>query len=83
MTPRLKRIGSRDVLRILRQFGFEVQRTRGNHATLTRTTTIGERQVLTVPLHKELASGTLLAIFRQAAKFVDAEELSEHFYSPR
>ena len=82
MTPRLKRLGSREVLRILGLFGFEVQRTRGSHATIARTTTTGERQVLTVPLHKELAPGTLLAIFRQAAKFVDAGELREHFYSP-
>ena len=81
MTPRLERLGSRDVLRILRLFGFEVQRTRGSHATLVRTTSAGERQVLTIPLHKEIAAGTLHAIFRQAAKFVAAEELQKHFYT--
>ena len=81
MSPRLKRLESRDVLRILGLFGFEVQRTRGSHATLVRTTSAGDRQVLTVPLHKEIAPGTLVAIYRQAAKFVAPEDLRTHFYS--
>jgi predicted RNA binding protein YcfA (HicA-like mRNA interferase family) len=81
VSPRLKRLGSRDVLRILGLFGFEVQRTRGSHATLARTTAAGERQLLTVPLHKEVAPGTLQAIFRQAAKYVPAAELRRHFYT--
>jgi predicted RNA binding protein YcfA (HicA-like mRNA interferase family) len=81
VTPRLKRLGSRDVLSILRLFGFEVQRTRGSHATLVRTMSTGERQVLTIPLHKAIAPGTPHAIFRQAAKFVAAEELRKHFYT--
>ena len=62
MTPRLRRLSGADVVAILRTFGFEVVRTRGSHAKLRRTTAGGENQILTIPLHKELAAGTLHAI---------------------
>lgn len=80
MTPRLRALGGRDVLRALTRLGFAVARTRGSHATLVRTTAAGDRQVLTVPLHKELAPGTLHAIYRQALKFVPADELRPFFF---
>ena len=79
--PRLKRLTSRDALRIFRRFGFEVVSTRGSHAKLVRVTASGERQVLTVPVHAELSTGTLRAIYRQASRFVAAAELRREFYS--
>ena len=81
MTPRLKTQSGRDVIRALRQVGFEVDRTRGSHATLSRRAPTGEKQILTVPLHKELAPGTLHAIYRQALKFISAEQLAPLFFS--
>ena len=42
--------------------------------------TAGGRQTLTVPLHKELAPGTLQAIYRQALKFVAPGELRSYFF---
>ena len=80
MTARLRTLSGRDVVRALTRVGFAVARTRGSHATLVRTTAGGERQTLTVPLHKELAPGTLRAIYRQALKFVHANELRPHFF---
>ena len=80
MSPRLRRLSGADVVRVLRTFGFEVVNTRGSHAKLRRDNR-GEAQILTIPLHKELAPGTLHAIYRQAARFVPEEELRPHFYS--
>ena len=80
MSPRLRRLSSREVCRALGLFGFEVVATRGSHAKLRRTTPDGLRQTMTVPLHKELASGTLRAIFRQACRFVPEEELRPLFF---
>jgi predicted RNA binding protein YcfA (HicA-like mRNA interferase family) len=80
VTPRLKVLGGRGVVRALTHLGFAVARTRGSHATLVRTTGTGHQQVLTVPPHKELATGTLHAIYRQALKFVPADELRPHFF---
>jgi predicted RNA binding protein YcfA (HicA-like mRNA interferase family) len=74
-------LSGRDVVRALGHFGFSLARTRGSHGTLVRTTTAGERQVLTVPLHKELATVTLHAIYRQASRFVDVAQLRRHFFS--
>jgi predicted RNA binding protein YcfA (HicA-like mRNA interferase family) len=81
MPPQLKRLSSREVLRILGSFGFEVIRTRGSHAKLRRTLPGGERQTLTVPVHKALSPGTLHAIFRQASRFVSERELRRRFFS--
>lgn len=79
--PRLKRLTSREVLRILGGFGFEVVSMRGSHAKLVRISESGERQVLTVPMHSQLAIGTVRAIYRQAARFIPIEELRPEFFS--
>ena len=77
---RLRRLSSRELLRALRQVGFEVVSTRGSHAKLCRR--VGEqRQCLTIPLHDELAPGTLHAIFRQACRFVPASEMRRLFFT--
>ena len=80
MSPRLKRLTGREVLRALGAVGFEVVATRGSHAKLRRVLQSGERQTLTVPLHRTLAPGTLRAIFRQAARFVPETKLSTWFF---
>ena len=81
MPPRLRRPSARDVLAALRSFGFEVVATRGSHAKLRRLTQEGERQTLTVPLHKELDLGTIQAIYRQAARFIPERDLRSRFYA--
>jgi predicted RNA binding protein YcfA (HicA-like mRNA interferase family) len=80
MSPRLKRLTAREVLAALRAFGFEVVSTRGSHAKLRRELNDGTRQILTVPIHRELSPGTLRAIFRQASRFIPADELRSHFF---
>jgi len=77
---RLRTLRARDVLRALEAFGFEVALTRGSHAKLRRVLPTGEAQILTVPLHRELAPGTLRAIFRHACRFVPESELRPYFY---
>jgi predicted RNA binding protein YcfA (HicA-like mRNA interferase family) len=80
MPPRLRRLSARDVLAILGASGLEVVATRGSHAKLRRLTRDGERQTLTVPLHKDLDVGTLRAIYRQATRFIPESELRAPFY---
>ena len=79
--PRLRRLSSRELLAILRGYGFEVVSTRGSHAKLVRVSASGERQVLTVPVHSQLAIGTVRAIYRQAARFIPGDELRSKFFS--
>ena len=80
MSPRLRRLSARDVLRAIGSFGFEVVSTRGSHATLRRDTAEGAAQILTVPIHKELAAGTLRAIYRQACRFIPEADLRPWFF---
>ena len=40
-----------------------------------------QRQMLTIPHHRELDTGTLRAIFRQASQYIPDEELRPHFYT--
>ena len=76
----LRRLAGRDVLTILHDFGFLQVSQRGSHVKLVREVA-GTRQVLTIPLHTELDSGTLRAIFRQVSRFISEEELRPHFYT--
>ena len=78
--PKLRRLAGRDVLSILHGFGFQQVSQRGSHVKLAREVA-GTRQVLTIPLHTELDSGTLRAIFRQVSRFISEEELRPHFYA--
>ena len=79
--PRLRRLTARDIVRLLRGFGFEVISTRGSHAKLVRVRPGGEREILIVPMHRELTAGTVHAIYRQASRFVPVDELRPGFFT--
>ena len=81
MSPRLRRLSGRDVVRILTDFGFEVVNTRGGHSKLRRTLPDGSRQTLTLPLHDELAPGTLHSIYRQSLRFIYAADLHPQLFA--
>ncbi len=78
---RLRQLSARDVLKALGSFGFRVISTRGSHAKLRRVLSSGERQTLAVPLHKNLAPGTLHAIFRQACRYIPEADLKPWFFT--
>jgi predicted RNA binding protein YcfA (HicA-like mRNA interferase family) len=80
MSTRLRRLSARELCQGLGRLGFEVVATRGSHAKLRRIASDGQRQTLTIPLHRELASGTLRAIFRQACRFAPEAELRPLFF---
>jgi len=69
--PRLPRVSGAGAIRALERLGFAQVRQRGSHVVLKRVA----RENITgcvVPLHDELATGTLRGILRQAG--VTAEE---------
>jgi predicted RNA binding protein YcfA (HicA-like mRNA interferase family) len=80
MSPRLRQLSGRDVAAILGRFGFQVVATRGRHCKVRRTLPSGERQTLTIPLHRSLAPGTVQAIYRLALRFVAENVLRPHFF---
>jgi predicted RNA binding protein YcfA (HicA-like mRNA interferase family) len=63
--PELRRVSGRDAIRALEKLGFEQIRQRGSHVILKKQTPRGDVGCV-VPLHRELAIGTLRGILRQA-----------------
>ena len=63
--PKLKRVSGQEAIRSLQRLGFERVRQRGSHVVLKKETTEGEIGCV-VPLHDELAIGTLHGILKQA-----------------
>jgi predicted RNA binding protein YcfA (HicA-like mRNA interferase family) len=78
--PKLRRLSGHEVVGILQQFGFVLVSQRGSHMKLKRVAA-SETQVLTIPAHAELDTGTLRTILRQASRYLLESELKPHFYT--
>jgi len=78
---RLRQMSAREVLKAPGRFGFRVISTRGSHAKLRRVLPSGERQTLAVPLHKQLATGTLHSIFQDACRYIPEADLNPWFFT--
>lgn len=63
--PKLQRVSGAEAVRALERLGFTQVRQRGSHVVLRRWTPEGDIGC-TVPLHRELAVGTLRGILQQA-----------------
>jgi predicted RNA binding protein YcfA (HicA-like mRNA interferase family) len=75
MPPKLPVVSGEKVIRVLEHLGFLRVRQRGSHVVLRKQTSDGEL-ICVVPLHKELAVGTLRSVLRQAK--VTSEDFLEH-----
>ncbi len=61
----LPKVSGAEMVAALRRIGYEVARQEGSHVRM-RHPTDPARRPTTVPMHKELKTGTLLAILRDA-----------------
>ncbi len=59
--PKQPVLSGRELIRALERIGFHQTRQRGSHVTLRR-----DSKVCVVPMHKEIATGTLAGILRQS-----------------
>lgn len=72
--PSLRRVSGAEAIRALERLGFTRVRQRGSHVVLKKR--IGDVAIgCVVPLHPELAIGTLRGILRQAK--VDVQEFMD------
>ncbi len=71
---RLPVLSGRELVKLLQKIGYEHVRTRGSHAILTKEN-VGGKTTIPVPLHDELAVGTLKSIIDQAG--LTREEFEE------
>jgi predicted RNA binding protein YcfA (HicA-like mRNA interferase family) len=72
MSHKLPVISGEDLVRYLSKHGFEVRRQTSSHVIVQR-----EWRVFSVPLHRELKTGTLIGILKQAG--IDAEDFRQGF----
>ena len=68
--PKPPRLSGDETIRRLEKAGFIRVRQRGSHVVMKRSTPDGEVGCV-VPLHKELAEGTLRGILRQAGLSIE------------
>tara|TARA_Y100000034_G_C6775557_1_gene346286 strand:+ start:510 stop:740 length:231 start_codon:yes stop_codon:yes gene_type:complete len=73
--PKLPVVSGIKIVKALSRIGFQHIRTRGSHAILSKKDEKGGKITVPVPLHKELAKGTLKSIMRQVE--LDLERLLE------
>ncbi|HCF59268.1 MAG TPA: hypothetical protein DFS52_14900 [Myxococcales bacterium] len=67
MAPRLPAVSGAVIVGALERAGFVVASQRGSHAKLRST----DGRTAIVPLHRELAPGTLRSVLRQAGLSVE------------
>lgn len=72
--PKLPRVSGAEAIRALTRLGFASIRQRGSHVVLKRTNADGVTGCV-VPMHPELAAGTLRGILKQAQ--VTVEDFTE------
>ena len=72
--PKLPIVSGVKAVKALQRLGFFVDRQRGSHVVMKKTTTEGERGCV-IPMHKEVALGTLRSALKMAG--VSPEEFSD------
>lgn len=77
--PKIRVLSAKQILKIFSLFGFEKVRQAGSHMVLNRKTELGN-QVLVIPNHKELKRPTIKDIYTQACRYIDSNELIDHFF---
>jgi predicted RNA binding protein YcfA (HicA-like mRNA interferase family) len=70
MSPKLPVLSGDRLIQALKKFGYIVVRQKGSHVRL-RHSSENQRLPVTVPLHSEIAFGTLRRILRDASITID------------
>jgi predicted RNA binding protein YcfA (HicA-like mRNA interferase family) len=73
MSPKLPVVSGEDLIRVLEKLGYLRVRQKGSHVRMRHATDM-QRIPVTIPLHKEIAFGTLRRILRDTR--ISPEELS-------
>ncbi|MBN1604798.1 MAG: type II toxin-antitoxin system HicA family toxin [Chitinispirillaceae bacterium] len=62
---KLKRLSGEEIIKALKRMGFEPVRQRGSHVVMKKITVSGTIGCV-VPMHREVATGTLHGLLKQA-----------------
>jgi len=76
--PRLKRLSGSDVIKVLKEPGFNIVLQKGSHVKLMRIND-GLLQILTIPNHRGLDTGTLRMLINHESRYIELELLRKEF----
>ena len=68
--PKVPIVSGLEAVRALQRLGFVIDRQRGSHAILKKTTSTGEIGCV-IPMHREVAAGTLRSALKMAGVEID------------
>jgi predicted RNA binding protein YcfA (HicA-like mRNA interferase family) len=66
--PKLPQVSGDHLVSLLDSLGYVFDRQKGSHATYEKTAIIG-KNIITVPMHKEITKGTLNDILNKLSLF--------------
>lgn len=72
---KLKRLSGEEIIKALKKMGFEPVRQRGSHVVMKKITITGAVGCV-VPMHREVATGTLHSLLKQAQ--ITPEEFEQY-----
>jgi len=75
--PRLRVISGRKLISIIKKQGFVIGRIKGSHVILNCP---DQKDVVVVPLHKELDIGTLASILKKISPYLTSDFIKENFF---
>ena len=71
--PKLPIVSYKELIKLLQQYGYEIDHQRGSHIRLRKNFVVGHHSI-TVPAHKEIAKGTLNDILEKVSHSVDCSK---------
>ena len=77
--PKLPVVSYKQLIKLLKQFGYEIDHQRGSHIRLKKQLPLGHHSI-TIPAHKEIAKGTLNSILDTVSHYANLskEQLIEN-----
>jgi len=66
--PKLPVVSFKELLKLLKTYGYEIDHQRGSHIRLKKSFPPGHHSI-TVPAHKEIAKGTLNDILEKVSPY--------------
>jgi predicted RNA binding protein YcfA (HicA-like mRNA interferase family) len=68
--PKLPIVSGKEAVRAFQRLGFQIDRQRGSHVVMKKSTPSGEVGCV-IPMHKEIAAGTLRSALKMAGVSVE------------
>jgi len=80
MSPKLRSISSKELIKFFETYAFEVISQNSSHIKIRRVVA-GMRQNLIIPNHNPIKTGTFREIFNQATKYIPEDDLRKFFWT--